>query len=327
MSLSAYLWRCHWMIHQPPHRVFRPHMDTRPSTNIGTVLVDYMNDSKRVEHCCQAGLIVALLLTMGMKRTVTITLTVVFLAAGLPAGARPLPLKQSHSGSRSATVHKRTGIRPLTRRTRATTPKTGKFVFTGGPGVGKTTIINALTSKGYVGVPEAARHIIASEQKKVDRAQARGKTYKGVLPWTDLAGFQHRVVRQQSLWETLARSKALQGRGKTRPKGTVLDRSFVDPVAYMLEAGMSPKTHPVLFKKLFSKIKKAGYQKVFVLDQLPHYANDAQRKESADQAGKLHNRLFDVYRDMGKRYGFDVVRVPAVGVEQRVNFVLDQMKR
>ena len=263
---------------------------------------------------------------MGLKRTLIISLAGLLLAAGLPAMAAPRLVKQGVRTS-SPTRLKRVRVRAHSKRTRIRKAKTGKFVFTGGPGVGKTTIINALTSKGYLPVAEAARHIIAKEQQKVDRASARGKTYKGVLPWTDLVGFQHRVVRQQSLWETLARSKTLQGRGKAKPRGTVLDRSFVDPVAYLLEAGMTPKTHPVLFKKLFSKIKKAGYQKVFVLDQLPHYANDPQRKESAVQAGKLHNRLYDVYKDMGKRYGFDVVRVPAVGVEQRVNYVLDQMNK
>lgn len=270
---------------------------------------------------------IAKLVLMGFKRTLVISLAGLLLAAGLPALAAPRLVKQSRTRASATQVHKRTRVRPPIKRTRIAKARTGKFVFTGGPGVGKTTLINALTGKGYLPVPEAARHIIAREQKKVDRAKARGKTYKGVLPWTDLVGFQHRVVRQQSLWETLARSKALKGSGKAKPKGTVMDRSFVDPVAYLLEAGMTPKSHPVLFKKLFSKIKKAGYQKVFVLDQLPHYANDPQRKESADQAGKLHNRLFDVYKDMGKRYGFDVVRVPAVGVDKRVNFVLDQMKK
>lgn len=257
-----------------------------------------------------------------MKRTLVACLATLLVAAWLPAMATPRRVKQVRARTPAVKAHKQTRVRPRVKRPLV---KTGKFVFTGGPGVGKTTIINELTKRGYVSVPEAARHIIAREQKKVDRAAKKGRTYKGVLPWTDLARFQHRVVRQQSLWETLARKGGLKG-GK-KPKGTVLDRSFVDPVAYMLEAGMTPKSHPALYKKLFSKIKKAGYQKVFFLDQLPHYANDPQRKESADQAGKLHNRLYDVYKDMGKRYGFDVVRVPAVGVDKRVNFVLDQMKK
>ncbi len=259
-------------------------------------------------------------------RILTFALTGLFLGAGLPVMATPRLVKSGRAGVTGVKVSNGTRLRPRARsRSRSRTVKpTNKFVFTGGPGVGKTTIINALTARGYVGVSEAARHIIAKEQKKVDRSKARGGSYKGVLPWTDLAKFQHRVVRQQSLWETAA-ARSLQGaRGKAR--GTVLDRSFVDPIAYMLEAGMTPRTHPALYKKLFTKIQKAGYKKVFVLDQLPHYANDPQRKESAVQAGKLHSRLYDVYRDMGKRYGFDVVRVPAVGVDKRVDFVLNQMR-
>ena len=263
---------------------------------------------------------------MRIKQMIMVGLAGVVLAAGSPSLATPRQLKPGHA--RVTTPRK--ASRPLlrVRTNRVQTPRTNKFVFTGGPGVGKTTLINALAGKGYLSVPEAARHIITREQLKVDRSKARGKNYKGVLPWTNLTGFQHRVVRQQSLWETLAGRMAKNpGRGHKRSPGTLLDRSFVDPVAYMLEAGYSPKSHPALFKKLFSKISKAGYQKVFFLDQLPHYQNDPQRKESAVQANKLHNRLFDVYKDMGKRYGFEVVRVPATGVQQRVDFVLDQMKK
>ena len=264
---------------------------------------------------------------MRLKSTLIIALTSSLLAVGVPAQATPRLVKHSRVGVTKGKVTKRNKIRARvgTRARQRSIKPANKFVFTGGPGVGKTTIINALTAKGYVPVAEAARHIIAKEQKKVDRSRARGGNYKGVLPWTDLAKFQHRVVRQQSLWETQA-SKALQG-GKAKPRGTVLDRSFVDPIAYMLEAGMTPKTHPALYKKLFAKVQKAGYKKVFVLDQLPHYANDPQRKESAVEAGKLHTRLYDVYRDMGKRYGFDVVRVPAISVDKRVDFVLNQMKK
>lgn len=237
------------------------------------------------------------------------------------AEARPTSRKSSlrslhSSGGQASRARQRKQV------TRPVAPR--KFVFTGGPGVGKTTLINALTSRGYLSVNEAARQIISREQHKVDRSSAKGGSYKGVLPWTNLTGFQHRVLRQQTRWENKAAKKAAGQ--KRRYKGTVLDRSFVDPVAYLLEAGYTPGKHPALFNKIFGKIKTAGYTKVFVLDQLKHYENDPQRKESHQQATQLHNRLLNVYQDMGQRYGFEVVRVPAVGVKQRLDFVLEQMK-
>ena len=39
----------------------------------------------------------------------------------------------------------------------------GFFVITGGPGVGKTTLLNALSTNGYKTIPEAARTIIREE--------------------------------------------------------------------------------------------------------------------------------------------------------------------
>lgn len=49
------------------------------------------------------------------------------------------------------------------------------YVITGGPGVGKTTLLDALKNKGLVVVPEDARRIIKEQM------QANGEG----LPWKD----------------------------------------------------------------------------------------------------------------------------------------------
>jgi len=41
-----------------------------------------------------------------------------------------------------------------------------KFVLTGGPGVGKSSLIEALCTQGYSTVGEAARQVILEEQEK-----------------------------------------------------------------------------------------------------------------------------------------------------------------
>ena len=41
-----------------------------------------------------------------------------------------------------------------------------RFILTGAPGAGKTSILNALAAKGYATVPEAATDVIAQEAAK-----------------------------------------------------------------------------------------------------------------------------------------------------------------
>ena len=53
------------------------------------------------------------------------------------------------------------------------------FVFTGGPGSGKTSLIDALADDGFATMPEAGRAIIQ------DQVAIGGNA----LPWGDRAGF------------------------------------------------------------------------------------------------------------------------------------------
>lgn len=62
-----------------------------------------------------------------------------------------------------------------------------KYILTGGPSTGKTTLLCELEKLGYAVVPESARSIIAEEINKPD----------GILPWTDLHEFQKLVFARQ----------------------------------------------------------------------------------------------------------------------------------
>ncbi len=58
------------------------------------------------------------------------------------------------------------------------------FIITGGPGSGKTSLIQGLENMGYRVFQEASRLVISEQQKQT----------QGILPWTDLEGFQHLVL-------------------------------------------------------------------------------------------------------------------------------------
>src|SRR5947209_13855687 len=87
------------------------------------------------------------------------------------------------------------------------------YVITGGPSVGKTTVIQLLREKGYTVLPEAARMIIEEESTKGSE----------VLPWKNLARFQAEVARRQFRQEET-------NQFETR----FLDRSLIDGYAYCM---------------------------------------------------------------------------------------------
>ncbi|MDO8511099.1 MAG: AAA family ATPase [Nanoarchaeota archaeon] len=171
-----------------------------------------------------------------------------------------------------------------------------KYILTGGPGTGKTTLLSHLSMKGFTTLPEVARQIIAEEQEKET----------GILPWTNLALFQELVVKRQ-----VEQEKKIIGNQKI-----FLDRSLADPLAFA-EVGKIE-----IGPYLYDLIEQADYTRVFYLEQLPFYAQDSERKEDVGLARKIHEQLYSVY----DRLGFDIVTVPAIGIEERLELILKETR-
>lgn len=179
-----------------------------------------------------------------------------------------------------------------------------KYIFTGGPCVGKSTMLEALALHGYGVIPEASRMILDSEQEK----ERNTSGYAGILPWTDQRKFEQMVIRKQLELEGMLEEGV-------QHEAIFLDRALVDNLAYAELTGFD------LFPYLKDAIRSAGYAKVFFLEQLPFYAKDAARKEDADRAKQIHEKIFEVY----DRLGYDVVRVPPVSIEGRVQLILSEL--
>ena len=141
-----------------------------------------------------------------------------------------------------------------------------KFVITGAPGTGKTSIINHLKTKGYNCIDEISRKII-SEQIDINGEE---------LPWKNLSAFSERVF-------SLRESQLLNSKNIL----LFFDRGIVDVYAYMKVDSLVIPEH--LEKSI---IKNRYNTKVFyspIWQEI--YVNDMERKESIEQAQIIENIL------------------------------------
>lgn len=170
------------------------------------------------------------------------------------------------------------------------------IVITGAPSSGKTTLLKELEKRGYKVFYEWARIYIDREIKK-------GKTLKEIRG--DEFSFQKKVLKLKINFE------------KKLPKNKLIfmERSIPDTTAFMEMCGF--KNDPTLKKS----VKKCFYNKVFLLE-LVKYEKDYARTESKEEVELLETLLEKSYRDLG----MEVIRIPKLSVQKRVNFVLERIK-
>ena len=170
----------------------------------------------------------------------------------------------------------------------------GKFVFTGAPGVGKTTLIDYLSSSGYAVVTETARDVIEQQQK----------TNGTILPWINQMAFQKRVLSIQLARENDILSDLV-----------FIDRGILDGIAYLRVAGLEVPS--LFFKNAYHR-----YDCVFLIEPLRTYVRDNQRREKYKISKKLHRILKETYQE----FGYKIITVPTNSVEKRADFIISSLQ-
>jgi predicted ATPase len=177
--------------------------------------------------------------------------------------------------------------------------KAKKIVITGGPGTGKSSIINELLKRGFICFEEVSRQVILEARKNGD----------------DQLFLTQPLLFSQLLLK--GRLNQFEAAENSENKFVFLDRGLHDVLAYM---DYIDEPYPSEFE---TTCKDNRYDLVYVLEPWESiYQQDNERYETFDQAKEIHKNLVNTY----KNYNYNLNTVPFDTVEARVDFILNAIK-
>lgn len=174
------------------------------------------------------------------------------------------------------------------------------IVIIGGPGSGKTSIINDLISKGFCCYPEISREV----------------TLKAKADGIEQLFLTNPILFSEMLLE--GRIQQFKNAKNESHEVVFIDRGIPDILAYMKFIG---DEYPDHFELACIENK---YSKIFVLPPWSEiYVSDNERYESYEQAEEIHIQLVTTYES----YGYNLIEVPKETVENRVLHILENLKK
>lgn len=172
------------------------------------------------------------------------------------------------------------------------------YVFTGGPGSGKTTVLNLLEDMGYFTVKESARDIIRNQVE----------TGGDAVPWMNIPRYAdlmllHAIVDFEEYIHV--------------DKLCFFDRGIPDVLGYSRLTGI-PESGI-----LMEAVRKYHYNKIVF--GFPFwkeiYVTDSERKQDIEEAKRTYHAVRGVYEELG----YHIVDVPRLPPDLRARWIVDKI--
>ena len=168
-----------------------------------------------------------------------------------------------------------------------------RFILTGTPGSGKTAILRALEAEGYAVVEEAATDVIALAHAR-DHAEA----------WRSPSFIDDILTLQRSRLELAAN---LPGAIQFHDRAPVCTHALCVHLGYTVPRRLSDAIGRQLAEHTYEK-------KVFFVENLG-FVEPTQARKITFEDSLAFERVHD---ESYRRFGFDLIRIPAKALSERV---------
>jgi len=170
------------------------------------------------------------------------------------------------------------------------------YVITGGPGAGKTSLLDELNKQNFKCIPEVAREIIIEQMKSGGDA----------VPWKNTELYKQ-IMMDRSV-------ETYYSASFENNEISFFDRGIPDTISYarLLDSPVSKEFD------LYAKSLRYN-RKVFILPPWQEiYETDSERKQSWEEAVMTYEVLKDTYIS----YEYELIEIPKIDILKRAEFIL-----